>query len=62
MFYCMSYLCFSLVTVTNNLPTFIQAIDSNVLIAGVMTPLYYWPFPLIHHIEAKALFNILKRH
>lgn len=49
-------------TVTNNLPPFIQAADSNVFIAGVMTPLYYWPFLLIHHIDVKALFNILKRH
>lgn len=30
--------------------SFIQATDSNVFIASVMTPLYYWPVFFIHHI------------
>lgn len=34
---------------------------SNVFIAAVMAPLYYWPFVLVNRIDVKALFIILKR-
>lgn len=58
------YLCFFVqskwLTITNNLPSFVQAIDSNIFIVEVMTRLYYWPFLLIHHVDVKALFNIPK--
>lgn len=63
-FFCLIFISESMersLAVINNLPHFIQTTDSNIFIAKLMTPFFYWTFLLIHQSEVKALFNIPKR-